>query len=134
MSTRIIKINRGDSFEFITTIPNPNNPAENYILSDKDTFYFALCYPNTAFEDAVLLKGCTHTSQDELTGAYDQNRETGEIVLRLTPRETRHLAPGIYYYTAKLYTGGTPGLIGDSCDEPDYVRTIIERAKFIVNE
>lgn len=134
MSTRIIKINRGDSFEFVTLVPDKKDLSRRYLLSEKDTFYFAICHPNRPFEDAIILKGCTSASQDDSTGAYDQNRETGEITIRLTPSETRHLMPGVYYYTTKLYTGGTPGLIGDGCDEPDEVRTIIERTKFIVNE
>lgn len=134
MSTQIIKINRGDSFEYVTEIPDKKDRNKNYLLSDKDTFYFAICHPNRPFEEAIILKGCTSTSQDDVTGDYDQNRETGEITIKLMPSETRHLMPGIYYYTTKLYTGGVPGLIGDCCAEPDEVRTIIERAKFIVNE
>lgn len=134
MSNKILKINRGDSFEFVTTIPDREAPDNNYILSTKDTFYFALCYPHTAFEDAIILKGCTSTSFDEITKKPDQDKESGKILIKLLPSETRHLAPGIYYYTTKLYTGGTPGMLADGINEPEEVRTIIERTKFIVNE
>ena len=136
MSTRIIKINRGDSFEFTTEIPDKNDPTKNYMLSaeNDDAFYFAICLPHQLFENAIILKGCTATSTDDITGEYDQNRETGKITVKLTPAETMQLMPGIYYYTTKLYSGGTPGLVGSYCDAPTAVRTIIERTKFIVNE
>ena len=134
MSTRIIKINHGDSFELTTTIPDRKDRFKNYILSAEDTFYFAICLPHQAFENAVILKGCTSTSTDDITGELDQNRETGEITIKLTPAETMQLMPGVYYYTTKLYSGGTPGLVGSYCDAPTDVRTITERTKFIVNE
>lgn len=135
MSTRIIKINRGDSFELITSIPGSTDQAENdkYILAKDDVFYFAICYPNQPFEEAVLLKGCTRDSIDEVTRKLDQDKE-GNITIKLTPKDTRPLSPGVYYYTAKLYRGCQPGLLGDPENEPMEVRTIIERTKFIINE
>ena len=124
MSNRIIKINRGDSFEFSLTIPDSKNSAKNYLLTASDALYFALLYPHQKFEEALLLKGYTLGDQDTVTG---------EITIKLTPNETRCLTPGVYYYTAKLQRGGTLEAIGDF-DEPDEVRTIIERTKFIINE
>ena len=124
MSNRIIKINRGDSFEFSLIIPEVGDAAKNYLLTASDALYFAILYPHQKFEEAFLLKGYT---------LEDQDVNTGEITIRLTPNDTRCLTPGIYYYTAKLQRGGTLETVGDF-DEPDEVRTIIERTKFIINE
>jgi hypothetical protein len=124
MATKIIKMNRGDSFNTAVVIPDKENPAKNYFLTAKDVLYFALCCPNQPFEEAIILKGYTHEDQDQ---------KTGEIIIKLPPSETRHLVPGVYYYTTKLQRGGTIEAIVD-CDEPEEVRTIIERTKFIVNE
>ena len=126
MSTRIIKINRGDSFEFVTTIPDKEDSTKNYTLSTTDALYFALMHPHQNFEDAVLLKGYSGSDPEV-------NNETGEITIKLTHSETKHLVPGVYYYTAKLHIGGSLEDLG-ATKEPDEVRTIIERTKFIVNE
>lgn len=124
MSNKIIKLNRCDSWEHIITIPKKEKPFENYLLKATDVLYFALLYPNQPFEDAIIVKGYTHD---------DQNIETGEITLTLTPNETRCLTPGIYYYTTKLQRGGTLEVLGDF-DNAVEVRTITERTKFIINE
>ena len=123
MSTRIIKINRGDSFEFTATIPNKDDASTNYILTAEDALYFAVCHPNRPFEDAIILKGYT----------YGDQNDDGTVSVKLEPRDTRHLVPGIYYYTTKLKRGGVIDAICDN-DDPDEVRTIIERTKFIVND
>ena len=78
--------------------------------------------PHQRFEDAILIKGYTREDQND----------DGEIIIKLTARETRNLIPGVYYYTTKLQRGGTLEAIGDD-DDPEEVRTIIERTKFIVN-
>ena len=57
MSTRIIKINRGDTFEFVTTIPDKNDVSKNYVLKATDALYFAVLYPHQNFEDAIILRG-----------------------------------------------------------------------------
>jgi hypothetical protein len=124
MSNKIIKINRGDSFSFDIRIPKYSNTTENYILTDKDVLYFAIMYPHQRFEDAILIKGYT---------LEDQDSETGEFNIKITPNDTRDLSPGVYYYTIKLQRGGTIEIVSDF-DEPDEVRTIIERTKFIINE
>ena len=81
-------------------------------------------YPNQKFEDAIFVKGYTLEEQDV---------ETGEIIVKIVPNDTRALTPGVYYYTAKLQRGGTLEVL-DDFDEPDEVRTIIDRTKFIINE
>ena len=124
MSTKIIKLNRGDSYEFTLSIPDKTDSSINYLLTEKDVIYFAIMSPHQPFEKAFLLQGYT---------SEDQDAESGEILIKVTPNDTRSLATGIYYYTVKLQRGGTIGVINDS-DEPDEVRTIIERTKFIINE
>ena len=124
MSSRIIKINRGDSFEMDIKIPEKADPTKYYMLTSRDALYFALMYPNQRFEDAIFVKGYT---------LEEQNVKTKEITLKIVPNDTRALTPGVYYYTVKLQRGGTLEVL-DDFDEPDEVRTIIERTKFIINE
>lgn len=126
MSTRIIKINRGDTFELVTSIPDKNDLAKNYILKATDALYFAVVYPHQNFEDAIILKGYRGSDPEV-------NNITGEITIKLSHADTKHLIPGVYYYTTKLHIGGSLEDLGAS-EEPDEVRTIIERTKFIVNE
>lgn len=115
MSTRIIKINRGDSFEFTIDAPE---------LSANDGVYFAIVYPNRSIEEAVLIKG-VYTQAEQA--------EEGKIKVKLTPNDTRHIAVGVYYYTVKLQKGGSLADLGTS-KEPDEVITLVERTKFIVND
>jgi len=123
MSNRIIKFNRGDSYEFNIRIPDKSDRTKNYILhEDTDVVYFAIMFPHQSFEHAFLIQGYT---------LEDQDPATGEITIKLVPKDTRSIMPGVYYYTVKLQIGGTPGIINDF-DEPDEVRTIIERTKFII--
>lgn len=121
MSTRIIKINRGDTFEFDLIIPDKNKK-----LKATDAVYFALCYPHQNFADAILLKG--YKGNDP-----EINIETGIITIRLEHSDTELLEPGIYYYTVKLHIGGSLEDLG-ATSAPDEVHTIIERTKFIINE
>ena len=124
MSTNIIKINRGDSFEFTIPIFDSNDYTKKHLLTANEVVYFALLYPNSSFEDAFLMRGFD---------SQDQNIADGSIKIKITPNDTRSLKSGVYYYTVKLQRGGTPGVIND-LDEPEEVRTIIERTKFIINE
>ena len=124
MSTKIVKINRGDSFNFNFKVTDKYDNSKSYLLTSRDVVYFALLTPHQRFEDAVLIKGYTFE---------DQNEETGEIFVNIIPNDTRKLTPGVYYYTLKLQRGETLGVI-DDFDEPDEVRTLVERTKFIINE
>jgi hypothetical protein len=130
MAKNIIKLNRGDSYEFKVSVPIEDEKCNitNYILTSSDVIYFALLYPHQRFEDSILVKGYDYTDQ-----IIEKGKNTGEILIKIEPKDTRSLAPGIYYYTVKLQRGGTPGVINDY-DEPDEVRTIIERTKFIIND
>ena len=124
MSTSIIKLNRGDSFEFSIVVPEKTNSKKVHLLTANEAVYFALLYPNQRFEDAILVKGYD---------LKDQNPNNGEITIKIIPNDTRTLEPGIYYYTVKFQKGGTLEVI-DDLDEPEEVRTIVERTKFILNE
>jgi len=126
MAKNIIKLNRGDSYEFRVSIPDKEDCTKNFILADSDVIYFTLLYPHQRFEDALLIKGYDHTDQ-----IIENGKNTGEILIKIEPRDTKRLAPGIYYYTIKLQRGGTLGVIED-CDDAEEVRTIIDRTKFII--
>ena len=128
MAKNIIKLNRGDSYEFRIGAPDKNDCTKNYILTGADCIYFALLYPHQRFEDAILIKGYDHTDQ-----IIENGVNTGEILIKIEPKDTKCLAPGIYYYTVKLQRGGTLGIIND-CDTVEEIRTIVERTKFIINE
>lgn len=124
MSTKIIKLNRGDSYEFDVRIPDKKDCTRPYLLESSDALYFALMYPHQRFEDAIIVKGYS---------LEEQNVKTGEVTIKITPNDTRSLTPGVYYYVVKLQRGGTLEVI-DDFDEPDEVRTIVDRTKFIINE
>lgn len=130
MAKNIIKLNRGDSCEFVVSAPSRKDASKNYILTGSDILYFALLYPHQRFEDAILSKGYDHADQiiDE------KGVNTGEILIKLEPKDTIGLIPGIYYYTVKLYHGGKLNETDGSYNNATEVRTIIERTKFIVNE
>lgn len=124
MSTKIIKVNRGDSCSLDIKVFSNKDGSKPYLLTASDAVYFALLNPHQRFEEAILIKGYT---------LEDQNVSNGEITVNITPNDTRSLTPGIYYYTAKLQRGGTLEVLNDF-DEPDEVTTLIERTKFIINE
>lgn len=120
----IIKINRGDSFVF-SFKPYSEDFCKNHkMLLESETVYFALLHPHQPFEDAIILQGYTLEDQDISTGA---------ITVQLTPKETKILAPGVYYYTVKLKRGGVATTV-DGSDDPELMITIIDRTKFIVLE
>ena len=124
MAKSIIKLNRGDSFEYKLFITEKNDQASTHLLLANEAIYFALLYPNQPFEDAILIKGYT---------SEDQNPKTGEILVKITPNDTKALTPGVYYYTVKLQRGGTLDVVNDF-DSAEEARTLIERTKFIINE
>lgn len=113
MAKNIIKLNRGDSYEFKVSIP---------AMEATDFVYFALLYPHQRFEEAIFINGY------DLSDCVDD-----EILIKIEPNDTKDLAPGIYYYTVKLQRGGTFGVI-DNYNGITEVRTIIERTKFIIND
>ncbi len=123
MSTNIIKINRGDSYELPIRIPEKTDYFKNHKLKADEAVYFALMYPHQKFEDAIILRGYDNTDQNE----------NDEIIIKIEPNDTKTLTPGVYYYTVKFQKGGSLRDFGAS-EAPEEVRTLIERIKFIINE
>ena len=76
MATKIIKITRGDSFEFVI---DAVELQLNRLNPETDIVYFAIMEPNQPFEEALIVKGFTN---------QDQNNETGEILIKITPNDT----------------------------------------------
>ena len=133
MSNKIIKINRGDSYEFDVKITQKNND-EPYILQvGQDIVYFALLFPHQPFECAQDWQVKGYWAEDN-----DQDISTGNINIKIEPKDTRRLAPGVYYYTVKLRRvkpGGVRTVLNNTDDDNLIeVRTIVERTKFIINE
>ena len=110
MAKNIIKLNRGDSYDFKISIPDKDNCDKNFILTGTDVVYFAVLYPHQRFEDAIIIKGYDHTDQ----------LNNGEISIKIEPKDTVSLAPGIYYYTVKLHRGGTVGTLDDAEEAVSY--------------
>jgi hypothetical protein len=119
MAKNIIKLNRGDSYAFKVSAN----------LSKTDVAYFALLYPHQRFENAIVTKGYTIADQIDENG-----NNTGEILIKIEPRDTNCLASGIYYYTVKAYCGGALNEADGSYENAQDVYTLIERTKFIINE
>ena len=126
MSSKIIKINRGDSYSFDIWVTK--NGIDPYMLEPgQDIVYFAILFPHQPFEcaDRRLVSG--YRAEDG-----DQDKD-GNINIQIRPADTRWLAPGIYYYTVKLKRGGNLLDISNN-DDPIEVITLVERTKFIINE
>ena len=119
MAKNIIKLNRGDSCSF--------KAATN--LLEADVAYFSLLYPHQPFEEAILIKGYTFADQID-----EKGNNTGEILIKIEPNDTKNLSAGIYYYTVKAYCGGTLNEDDGSYDNAQEVYTVIERTKFIITE
>ena len=119
MAKNIIKLSRGDSYEF----------RVDTNLTETDVAYFALLYPHQRFEDAILIKGYTIADQIDEDG-----NNTGEISIKIEPIDTKKLSSGIYYYTVKTYHGGTLNKNDGSYENAQEVKTVIERTKFIIND
>lgn len=128
MAKNIIKLNRGDSYEFKVCIPDKEDSTKNYILTGSDIVYFALLYPYQRVEDAILTKVYDHTDH-----IIKNDVNTGEILVKIEPKDTKDLVSGVYYYTVKLQRGSTSDIM-DTLKNPSEVRTIIERTKFIIND
>ena len=110
----VIYLNRGDSMKtsLCLNCGTALVPIQ-YLLTDDDIVYFALMEPNTTFENAIVKK--VFTNKDEMT-------ECGDLIIKLTPKDTENLLPGKYYYTIKLRTG---------LSDDDYeVQTVVPETEF----
>lgn len=124
MSFNIIKMNRGDSHDFVLTIMANEECIKDdvYKLIENDKVYFGLMEPNMPFECSILKKVWTAEDQDEL----------GNIVIKLEPKETEFLVPGLYYYAVKLEMNHSDP--DDNTKNVYKVVTIINKTKFIIFE
>ena len=107
----IVTVSRGDSFECPLFINQGTNISPvRYEISGDEYVLFAIERPNQPFECAAVRKKFTE---------QDKNKN-GDVVVKITSKDTRNLCPGDYFYEIKAYLkdGG--------------VNTIVEKTKFII--
>ena len=119
MAKNIIKMNRGDTYEFNLTIDDEGSENGKYILQGNDTVYFGLMEPNSAFEQSLVKKIYTEEDRDK----------DGNIFITIEPEDTEHLLPGVYYYSVKLEVDHENG---ETCESIHKVITVINKTKFII--
>ena len=119
MAKNIIKMNRGDTYEFNLTIDDEGSENGKYILQGNDTVYFGLMEPNSAFEQSLVKKIYTEEDRDK----------DGNIFITIEPEDTEHLLPGVYYYSIKLEVDH---LQGKTYERIHKVITVINKTKFII--
>ena len=119
MAKNIIKMNRGDTYEFNLTIDDEGSENGKYILQGNDTVYFGLMEPNSAFEQSLVKKIYTKEDRDK----------DGNIFITIEPEDTEHLLPGVYYYSIKLEVDH---LQGETYESIHKVITVINKTKFII--
>ena len=139
MAKNILKMNRGDTFSFNVVIEDPSTTNAVYKLKESDILYFAIMPPHSKFEDAEKNGGILRYFIAE-----DQSN-AGSFEILLTPKDTKDLFPGVYYYSLKLQKlsiedyedasylkNNFENFIGNfSLGE---IKTVVPRAKFIINE
>lgn len=119
MANNIIKMTRGDTYEFNLTIDDEGSENGKYILQGNDTVYFGLMEPNSAFEQSLVKKIYTEEDRDK----------DGNIFITIEPEDTEHLLPGVYYYSVKLEVDHENGETYESIHK---VITVINKTKFII--
>ena len=119
MAKNIIKMNRGDTYEFNLTIDDEGSENGKYILQGNDAVYFGLMEPNSAFEQSLVKKVYTEEDRDK----------DGNIFITIEPEDTEHLLPGVYYYSVKLEVDHENGETYESIHK---VITVINKTKFII--
>lgn len=93
-NTVSFSLNRGDSY-ILPIVINKGTQLkfEPYTLQEQDRLYIGIMQPNQSFEDAIVKK--VYTEDDELD-------ENGNILFKLSPRDTEYLMTGKYYISIKL--------------------------------
>ena len=82
-----IHTHRGDTLVIPSTIYSGDNLLrELYTLLEGDEIYFALLEPNQCWENAIVKKKFVDTN----------------FKIKLDPKDTMCLLPGLYYYQIKL--------------------------------
>lgn len=120
MAKNIIKMNRGDTYEFNLTIDDEGSENGKYILQGNDTVYFGLMEPNSAFEQSLVRKSTNDCIK------FDKD---GNFFITIEPEDTEHLLPGVYYYSIKLEVDHENG---ETCESIHKVITVINKTKFII--
>ena len=119
MAKNIIKMNRGDTYEFNLTIDDEGSENGKYLLQGNDAVYFGLMEPNSAFEQSLVKKVYTEEDRDK----------DGNIFITIEPEDTEHLLPGVYYYSVKLEVDHENG---ETYENIHKVITVINKTKFII--
>lgn len=112
-----IRLTRGDSL----ILPVAINQGDNmnpilYELGEHDEVYFALMEPNQVWEDAIIKQKYTR-----------ENMIDNQLYIKLKPKDTMCLIPGLYYYQVKVR-------IYDYQEEDYLVNTIIPKTHFWIEE
>ncbi len=127
MANNIIMLNRGETYVFDFVLHDPiYDESGVYELQDNEILYFALMYPHTKIEDAVILRGYTRQLLEQAEAGF-------AVEIKLNPEDTYDLPVGVYYYTIKLQRGvDVEKEIGNF--RAGEMITIIPRTKFILND
>ena len=120
MAKNIIKMNRGDTYEFNLTIDDEGSENGKYILQGNDTVYFGLMEPNSVFEQSLVRKSTNDCIK------FDKD---GNFFITIEPEDTEHLLPGVYYYSIKLEVDHEHSETRESIHK---VITVINKTKFII--
>lgn len=122
--SNIIKINRGDTYEFDLTIADEASPEGRYILRENDAVYFGLMDPGQPFEVALVRKKFTVADTDA----------AGNLTIIIEPEDTLNLLPGKYYYAVKLHLNHAEynSETNEFVKQIDKVATVINKTKFII--
>jgi len=113
--SKIIKLYRGDTFNFVLNIDDESTLEHYYILRPNDLVYLGVTEPHQPFENAIIKKIFTAENCDT----------SGNIVITFNPEDTVNLEPGVYYYSIKLRKN-----VDD--ERKEEVMTVIPKTKFVI--
>lgn len=116
-STKIITLNRGDtfSFKYRINLGDELNP-KNYILTEKDKLYLGVCEPKQAFEDALIKKVYTNNDMIE-----------DYVNVSFRSLDTEYVRPGQYFYTIKLRKN-------EGLNDEEIITTVSKKLFWIIGE
>ena len=112
-----IRLTRGDSLEFPLYINQGDNlDPLAYVMNQYDELYFAIMEPNQPWEQAIVKQKYTHESLKD-----------DAIWIKLRPKDTMCLLPGLYYYQVKIRTY-------DFMTDEYLVNTLMPKTQFWIEE